>query len=202
MIKEKTVKDPDAYLAINVKNHNCEDSFEKLSSSYDNFYFSVARKYSTSLNKMGMSKEEIKFEKDFILYKAIHSFDQKQKTKFSTWFCNCVRYHFLNYLNYNRKHFLNDTFDSEIVSNKNILFTTDKNTELYDYLSSLLCSFKDSRVNEVYRLRYFSGSCKPATWNTIAKKLNISTQTAINLHEKARIFLKNKILSKNSFDFI
>lgn len=196
------MEDPDAYLVINVKNSNCEDSFEKLSSSYDNFYFSVARKYSTSLNKMGMSKEEIKFEKDFILYKAIHSFDQKQKTKFSTWFCNCVRYHFLNYLNYNRKHSFNESFSSEIISNKNVLFTNDKNTELYDYLSSLLSSFKDARVNEVYRLRYFSGSCKPVTWNTIAKKLNISTQTAINLHEKARLFLKNKIASKNSFDFI
>jgi len=202
MIKEKTKEDPDAHLAINVKNSNCEDSFEKLSNSYDNFYFSVARKYSASLNKMGMSKEEIKFEKDFILYKAIHSFDQKQKTKFSTWFCNCVRYHFLNYLNCNRKHSFNESFSSEIISNKSVLFTTDKNTELYDYLSSLLSSFKDPRINEVYKLRYFSGSYKPVTWNTIAKKLNISTQTAINLHEKARTFLKNKIASKNSFDFI
>ena len=36
----------------------------------------------------------------------------------------------------------------------------------------------------------------------LAKKLNISTQTAINLHEKARLFIKNKIVSKNSFDLV
>ena len=55
---------------------------------------------------------------------------------------------------------------------------------------------------EVFKLRYFSGSEKLTTWNKIAKKLNISTQTAINLHEKARVFLKTKTTSKNSFDFI
>ena len=157
---------------------------------------------SQALIRMGMSKEEIKFEKDFILYKSIQSFDPNQKTKFSTWFCNCVRYHFLNYLNYNKKYFLNVGFGVDIFTNKDILFTTDKNTEMYDYLSSLLSSFKDPRINEVYKLRYFSNSSKTATWNTIAKKLNISTQTAINLHEKARLFLKNKIVSKNSFDFV
>ena len=101
MIKVKSIEDSDISLVTKIKDSNCNDSFEKLSSSYDNFYFSVARKYSQALNRMGMSKEEIKFEKDFILYKAIQSFDQNQKTKYSTWFCNCVRYHFLNYLNYN-----------------------------------------------------------------------------------------------------
>ena len=202
MIQVKPIEDSDISLVTKIKDSNCNDSFEKLSSSYDNFYFSVARKYSHALTRMGMSKEEIKFEKDFILYKSIQSFDPNQKTKFSTWFCNCVRYHFLNYLNYNKKYFLNEGFGVDIFTNKDILFTTDKNTEMYDYLSSLLSSFKDPRINEVYKLRYFSNSSKTATWNTIAKKLNISTQTAINLHEKARLFLKNKIVSKNSFDFV
>ena len=151
---------------------------------------------------MGMSKEEIKSEKDFILYKAIQSFDAKQKTKFSTWFCNCTRYHFLNFINSNKKYVLNEGLDVDVYLDRDILTVTDKNNDLLDYLSSLLSSFKDSRINEVYKLRYFSNSAKPVTWNKIAKKLNISTQTAINLHEKARVFLKNKIVSKNSFDLI
>ena len=202
MTKLKSIQDSDISLVKKIKEFNCNDSFEKLSSSYDNFYFSIARRYSQALTKMGMSKEEIKSEKDFILYKAIQSFDAKQKTKFSTWFCNCARYHFLNYINSNKKYILNEGLGVDVFMNKDILAVTDKNSELYDYLSSLLSSFKDSRINEVYKLRYFSNSVKPVTWNKIAKKLNISTQTAINLHEKARIFLKNKILSKNSFDLV
>jgi RNA polymerase sigma factor (sigma-70 family) len=202
MTKVKSIKDPDLTLVKKIKEDNCNESFEKLSGSYDNFYFSIVRKYSQALTKMGMSKEEIKFEKEFILYKAIQSFDAKQKTKFSTWFCNCARYHFLNYINSNKKYVLNEGLGVDVFLNKDVLAITDKNSELYDYLSSLLSSFKDSRINEVYKLRYFSNTVKPVTWNKIAKKLNISTQTAINLHEKARLFLKNKILSKNSFDLV
>lgn len=202
MLKVQSINDTDLPLVKKIKEDNCNISFETLSSSYDNFYFSIARRYSQALMRMGMSKEEIKSEKDFILYKAVQSFDAKQKTKFSTWFCNCARYHFLNYINSNKKYVLNEGFGVDTFFNKDILSVSDKNTEMYDFLSSLLSSFKDKRINEVYKLRYFSNSAKLTTWNKIAKKLNISTQTAINLHEKARSFLKNKIVSKNSFDLI
>jgi DNA-directed RNA polymerase specialized sigma subunit len=39
-------------------------------------------------------------------------------------------------------------------------------------------------------------------WNKIAKKLKISTQTAINIHNKTIKLLKTKVESKNSFDKI
>ena len=202
MSKSKSIKDLDLVLVNKIKDNNCNDSFEKLSGSYDNFYFSIARKYSQALTRMGMSKEEIKSEKDFILYKAIQSFDAKQKTKFSTWFCNCVKYHFLNYINSNKKYMLAEENKIDFFNNKDILVSLDKSNETYSYLMSLLSSFKDDRIKKVYELRYFSGGEKLATWNSIAKKLGVSTQTAINLHEKTRTFLKNKVESKNSFDFV
>lgn len=202
MSKSKSIKDLDLILVNKIKDNNCNDSFEKLSGSYDNFYFSIARKYSQALTKMGMSKEEIKSEKDFILYKAIQSFDAKQKTKFSTWFCNCVKYHFLNYINSNKKYMLAEENKIDFFNNKDILVSVDKNNDTYSYLLSLLSSFKDERIKRVYELRYFSGGEKLATWNSIAKKLGVSTQTAINLHEKTRSFLKNKVQSKNSCDFV
>jgi len=189
-------------LVKKINRSNCNDSFIKLSNTYDNFYFSIVRKYSPALIKLGMTREEIKSEKNYVLYKAIKSFDCKQKTKFSTWFCNCARYHFLNYINLNKKYILSDELSVEFFNLKENFYCIDKNNELFEYLDSLLCSFKDKRVMEVFKLRYFSGSEKLTTWNKIAKKLNISTQTAINLHEKARVFLKTKITSKNSFDFI
>ena len=94
----------DLSLVKKVKSKNCNDSFIKLSSSYENFYFSIAKKYTPALLKIGMNKDDIKSEQYYILYKAISSFDAKQKTKFSTWFCNCARYHFLNYINSNKKY--------------------------------------------------------------------------------------------------
>jgi len=192
----------DLKLVKKIKSKNCNDSFVKLSSSYENFYFSIAKKYTPALLKMGMSKDDIKSEQYYILYKAISSFDAKQKTKFSTWFCNCARYHFLNYINSNKKYVLSEEKTVDFFNNKDLLLVIDKNNDMLDYLNSLLSSFKDKRVYDVYKLRYFSNNEKLTTWNKIAKKLGMSTQTAINLHEKARSFLKNKIQSKNSFDLI
>ena len=192
----------DLKLVKKIKSKNCNDSFIKLSSSYENFYFSIAKKYTPALLKMGMSKDDIKSEQYYILYKAISSFDAKQKTKFSTWFCNCSRYHFLNYINSNKKYVVSEEKTIDFFNNKDILLVVDKNSDMLDYLNSLLSSFKDKRVYDVYKLRYFSNNEKLTTWNKIAKKLGISTQTAINLHEKARLFLKTKIQSKNSFDLI
>ena len=192
----------DLKLVKKIKSKNCNDSFIKLSSSYENFYFSIAKKYTPALLKMGMSKDDIKSEQYYILYKAISSFDAKQKTKFSTWFCNCSRYHFLNYINSNKKYVVSEEKTIDFFNNKDLLLVVDKNCDMLDYLNSLLSSFKDKRVYDVYKLRYFSNNEKLTTWNKIAKKLGMSTQTAINLHEKARMFLKNKIQSKNSFDLI
>ena len=192
----------DLSLVKKVKSNNCNDSFIKLSSSYENFYFSIAKKYTPALLKMGMNKDDIKSEQYYILYKAISSFDAKQKTKFSTWFCNCSRYHFLNYINSNKKYVVSEEKTIDFFNNKDILLVVDKNSDMLDYLNSLLSSFKDKRVYDVYKLRYFSNNEKLTTWNKIAKKLGMSTQTAINLHEKARLFLKTKIQSKNSFDLI
>jgi DNA-directed RNA polymerase specialized sigma subunit len=189
-------------LISKVKVDNCNDSFGELSKLYDNFYYSIAQKYSSTLVKAGMNKDDIKYEKDFILYKAVKSFDAKQKTKFSTWFCNCVKYHFLNYINSNKKYILAEENKIDFFNNKDILVCVDKNNDTYSYLLSLLSSFKDERIRQVYELRYFSGGEKLATWNSIAKKLGVSTQTAINLHEKTRSFLKNKVQSKNSCDFV
>ncbi|MEC7193161.1 MAG: hypothetical protein VXW13_06680, partial [SAR324 cluster bacterium] len=46
-------------------------------------------------------------------------------------------------------------------------------------------------------LRYFSNEGK-VTWSKISKQMNISIQTAINLHERGRLILSKKIKSKNS----
>ncbi len=59
MSKSKSIKDLDLVLVNKVKDNNCNDSFEKLSSSYDNFYFSIARKYSQTLIKMGIIGQPI-----------------------------------------------------------------------------------------------------------------------------------------------
>lgn len=198
----KTVKESEVQsLLQKVINSNCDDSFNKLSELYEGFYYKIVLRYSAALYKAGLSKEEIAAEKEFILFKAIKSFNAKQKTKFSTWFCNYTRYHFLNLINYSKKHRILEHEDIDTTVT-NEVYTVDKSDDTLKYLMSLLKSLKDERISKVYELRYFSGGRKPATWDKVAKQVGVSTQTAINLHEKTKSLLKAKVSSENFFDFV
>ena len=138
----------DLSLVKKVKSNNCNDSFIKLSSSYENFYFSIAKKYTPALLKMGMNKDDIKSEQYYILYKAISSFDAKQKTKFSTWFCNCSRYHFLNYINSNKKYVLSEEKTIDFFNNKDIL-TTDEISEKLGITRERVRQIREKISNEL-----------------------------------------------------
>lgn len=196
-IKESEV----ATLLQKVVKDNCNDSFKNLSDLYSRFYYKIILKYSAPLYKAGMSKKDIEVEKDFILFKAIKSFNAEQKTKFSTWFCNYSRYHVLNLINYSKKNRILEHEDIDEAANVKV-YTVDKKNDTLTYLLSLLSSLKDDRVRKVYEARYFSGGRKVATWDKVAEKVGVSTQTAINLHEKTKPLLKAKVSSDNFFDFV
>ena len=67
---------------------------------------------------------------------------------------------------------------------------------------NIIESCSDERIQKIFKMRYLNDSNKKMPWNKIAKKLDISTQTAINIHNKAIKLLKTKVESKNSFDKI
>ncbi|MDB4665001.1 hypothetical protein OAE97_01490 [Verrucomicrobia bacterium] len=196
-IKESEV----ATLLQKVIKDNCNDSFKNLSDLYSRFYYKIILKYSAPLYKAGMSKKDIEVEKDFILFKAIKSFNAEQKTKFSTWFCNYSRYHVLNLINYSKKNRILEHEDIDEAANVKV-YTVDKKNDTLTYLLSLLSSLKDDRIRKVYEARYFSGGRKVATWDKVAEKVGVSTQTAINLHEKTKPLLRAKVSSDNFFDFV
>ena len=71
-----------------------------------------------------------------------------------------------------------------------------------EFVAFLLEGLKDKRAKDIYMLRYFSSSGEKMTWKKIAKRMGISSQTAINIHNRAKKILKNKIKSNKSFDFV
>ena len=73
--------------------------------------------------------------------------------------------------------------------------------EFREFSLNILKQIKDKRVEKVFKLRYFSDEGK-MTWNKISNNLNISIQTAINLHDRGAKILKKKMKSCHSEDFI
>jgi DNA-directed RNA polymerase specialized sigma subunit len=76
------------------------------------------------------------------------------------------------------------------------------NKEIKEYTINLLDQMKDVRIKKIFMLRYFTESKQKNTWQKIGEKMDVSTQTAINLHEKGRKMLATKFKSKQFSELI
>ena len=182
-----------------VKEFNDEEALKTLIEKHSPLCNSLYKKYSGPIISSGIFLDDVINEKDYIIYKSALSFDPSKKSKFSTWLYNQIRYQCLNCINENKVYLkVEDNVLNTLIEKNNL----DKsNINICEYINNIINHFSDKRIKDIFELRY-STSRKKMAWSRIAKKLNISTQTAINLHNKAIEKLKFKIKSKNTFDKI
>ena len=188
----------DTELIINVKNNNCNNSLKTLIRRHSALCFDVCKKYSSAISKNGLRVEDVTDEKEFIIYKSAMSFNPEKKTKFSTWLGNQVRYHCLNLMNKNNLVLTEDP-QLDYFINKDVDYEPYSMKEKMDYVDNLVNQIKDKRVAKIIRMRYFNNPSKKTPWNRVAAEIGVSTQTAINLHNKAIKILRNKMENKNLF---
>jgi hypothetical protein len=157
------------------------------------------------LSASGINPQDIFDEKTFIIYHCVSSFKPSKKTKLGTWIGNYARYLCLNSINSRR--FILPTSDTEVhkyIEDNQVKMNYESGQqraqENFLYLLNLLEQLKDYRIIEIFRLRYFGH--KKLIWNKIAKKMNLSTQTAINLHNKGLVLLRAKYKSENISDIL
>lgn len=196
----------DLELIDSVKNNKDNNSFIELSNRHSPLCISIYNKYSNSITASGISIEDLKEDKDMIVYKSILSYNPDKNVKFSTWLGNQIRFHCLNSINSDGKYVtmepedLTKTIDS-YYSSFNEDYSTDR-----DYIFNILDQLKDKRIAEIFRERYFTGSDKMSNdktpWSKIAKKMNLSSQTIINLHNKGAEFLRQKMIDNKFSDQI
>lgn len=191
----------DNTLVKNIQEKNDEEALKMLIDRHSALCNSLYKKYSNSMMNSGVHLQDVVDQKDYIVYKSAMSFDPCKNSKFSTWLYNQVRYQCLNCINEN-SHYLTLETDklNYLVEKYNLPEKEYKN--INDYIFNIIDSCSDQRVKKIFEMRYSNNSNKKMPWNKIAKKLKISTQTAINIHNKALKLLKNKIESKNCFDKI
>lgn len=191
--------DSDLELIKLIKERNDEPSLKILVDRHLPMFLSLYKKYSNALESSGLCKDNLFREKDYVVYKSALSFQDDKGSKFSTWLYNQFRFEFLNQMNKNSD--LVPTEESKLfylIENSQI--NKEKSMRnINDYIFTILESLSDKRICKIYSLRYFSDK-KLVPWSKIAKELNISTQTAINLHNKGINIIKNKVESKNYFD--
>jgi RNA polymerase sigma factor (sigma-70 family) len=160
--------------------------------------FDICKKYSSAISKNGLRVEDVTEEKEFLIYKSAISFNPEKKTKFSTWLGNQVRYYCLNLMNKNN---LIPTEDGQLdfFINKDVSYEPYSMEEKMDYINNIVDQIKDKRIQKIITLRYFNNPNKKTPWNKVAQEIGVSTQTAINLHNKAMGLLRTKMENKNIF---
>lgn len=194
----------DLQLIQKIKKNNCEQSLLELYSKHQGICNKMLQKYCKVCYDIGVSLEDLNSEKIYVVYKSALSFKSNKKIKFSTWLGNQMRYHCLNTFNKQSKDVSMENENIKYITENNQSKQIDHallNKEKVDLIFNILDQMADSRVKEIFNLRYFSDR-KIQPWNKIGKKMHISTQTVINIHNKALSFLNKKISSDISFDKI
>tara|TARA_R110002020_G_scaffold19821_6_gene68012 strand:+ start:684 stop:1286 length:603 start_codon:yes stop_codon:yes gene_type:complete len=188
----------DLHLIKRVKDKNCEKSLIELSSRHSGLYFKIIKKYSKTFFANDIDLNETTSDKNLIIWNSAKNFKEEKNVKFSTWLANQVKYFCLNTLNKKSKDRLVATED-EILDCLNEKPTTEKHENLFEFTENILSQLKDPRIRDIFSLRYSVEEKKPS-WCIIARKLDISTQTAINLHNKGISILRKKIKSEKLLD--
>jgi|TARA_B110000196_G_C20953007_1_gene570238 RNA polymerase sigma factor (sigma-70 family) len=184
------MKTPDDFLANEVKENECENSLVELIGRHSNLCYNICQKYMPVMHASGIFLDDVLGDKDYIIYHSAKTFDPTRKTKFSTWLGNQVRYHCLNKINKNKKYVTTEDQELSFLIDKD--GEKENTDELKDYITNLLSKIKDKRIKQIFQFRYFSDE-KKMTWTAVAKKINVSSQTAINLHNRGLSILKKRI---------
>ena len=192
----------DEILIKNIKEKNDEYSLRELINRHAGLCFNIYKKYNNAFMASGVCVDDVVNSKDYMVYKSAISYDETKNCKFSTWLYNQIRYQCLNSINENHKYIaLDDQNLNFIIEKRALEFKNNNFGEFKDYIFELLENMQDERAKQIFKMRYFEDK-KNIAWAIIGKKLNISTQTAINIHNKTIDFLKKKLKSKNCFDKI
>jgi len=196
-------EEKDIELIEKVKEKSCNESLKTLINRHTPLCFNIYKKYHPALSSTGFSYEDIKSEKDYIIYNSVLKFNPDKKVKFSTWLGNFTRYYCLNLINSKKKYIcVEDEKLNYYRENSSEQDDPEDFGDVKEYVIDLLTKMKDVRIKKVFMLRYFAESKQKNTWQKIGKKMDISTQTAINLHEKGRKMLSIKFNSKQFSELI
>jgi RNA polymerase sigma factor (sigma-70 family) len=188
----------DVELVEKVQEESCNNSLKELINRHSALCVDICKKYTPALYASGVPCTDVYEDKDYIVYKSALSFKPEKKVKFSTWLGNQVRYHCLNAIN-GKGYLLNVENDDDLD------FFIDQTQDRKDeenklevqYIFSILAQLRDPRIKEVFNLRYFKTDKKKMPWSEIGRKMSVSTQTAINLHQRGLEILNKKMNSKD-----
>jgi len=190
----------DNYLVERIKRTNCEKSLGELIKRHSAICFKVIKRYASTFYANNINVIDASSDKNLIIWNSAKSFNIDKNVKFSTWLANQVKYSCLNALNKKSKDRLVATED-EILDVLKEKTPEEDDNNLFEFTDNILNQLRDKRIKQIFSMRYSNHHKKPS-WCKVAEQLNVSTQTAINLHNRGIAVLRKKIGSEKFLDSI
>lgn len=179
--REKGKMETDIELINGIKEKKDTDCLKTLIDRHSGIYIDMVNRY-ISETKNGLVKEDLLQDKDYSIYSAAINFNETKNTKFSTYLGNLAKWKCLNLYNKSNK------FPQESLEEKKYIFFEDggemeklESIENLQKIQKAIEKSKDERIKTIFRMRYFSED-KLVPWKKIAKKLDLSIQGCINIH--------------------
>lgn len=195
----------DSTLASRVRRNKCNDCLQELINRHNGIFFSTAKRFS----RYGITLEEAKGEKDYIVYSSALTYKPTKGSKFSTWLANQTKFYFLNlrnnHIKYAARHYTDlDPETTEFMIDSYLSSQEDSPTkkEILNVLRDLLDQVGNKNIRDAVYYRYFSDKTRILNYSEVGDILNVTPQTALNWHNKFIDLAKKKLTSTNNTDMI
>lgn len=173
----------DLSLIQEIKNSNDESCLKELIAKHSGIYLQIVNQ--TISDQSNINKNDIIDDKDLFIYEKALNFDPNRNIKFSTYLGNEIKWKCLNIHNKAKKyeycdvgaqseHLIDKDYVQEMLDNEAVFLIYDKAEK-----------YPDERVRKIIQMRY--RDCKKnklTPWKRIAKKLKLSIQGCINIHNR------------------
>ena len=177
----------DSDLTDLIKANNNEEALDELISRHSGIYVDILKKFGMKCLTENQVID-IMGDKDYTIYKAALEYD-KAKAKFSTHLANKAKYMCLTQKTKNKNSRVSSNLDDVIFCQKDKAKTPDESCKINDAfcrILNIIDRHKDKRLKIIFHERYFCGNKgKLKPWKDVAKKINLSAQGCINIHDKA-----------------
>jgi RNA polymerase sigma factor (sigma-70 family) len=187
------VKQTDVECVQAIQTHHDPDALKLLVTRHSGIYLDMIHKMMPSGHD-NITKRELISEKDSFIYECALDFNPRIPIKFSTYIGNRIKWRCLNIYN-SQKRRPHDPLESapKLSDSFSDLHEDVEIAELQELIDKVLKNYPDKRAKRIFRLRYIDGQKnKVMPWRKIAKRLDMSIQGCINIHNKLIQTIKTK----------
>ena len=171
----KRFSDPDAELALKVKETGDNEAMKKILDPHSGVYL---MKIERSLPDCFPEKQQMIEDRLYKMWEYTRDFDPNKNMKLSTYIGQRAMWECLNIFNRSRQ---TEELDNTLEFSYEQEFEN-LNQEMLAEIFLLAENYGDSRARKILELRF--NSQKPMPWKKIAANLGLNTNTVINIHKK------------------